>query len=76
MTLLQRAQALILGGGEVRERMLERELGIGYARAGRLLDELEELGIVGSYNGSNPRRVLVDEKSSEDVGTAGGSSDD
>lgn len=38
---------------------LQRKMGIGYAKAGRILDQLEMLGIVGSQNGSNPREVLV-----------------
>ena len=43
--------------------MIQRKLGIGYNRAGRIMDELEKLGIVGAAFGSNPRDVLVqDEK--------------
>lgn len=39
--------------------MIQRKLGIGYNRAGRIMDELEKLGIVGAAFGSNPRDVLV-----------------
>ncbi len=39
--------------------LLQRRLSIGYARAARLLDELEERGIVGPQKGSKPRRVLI-----------------
>ena len=40
--------------------MLQRRLRIGYNRAARLMDELEDLGIVGPENGSSPREILVD----------------
>jgi S-DNA-T family DNA segregation ATPase FtsK/SpoIIIE len=40
---------------------IQRRLKVGYARAGRIMDQLEEKGIVGPANGSRPREVLVDE---------------
>lgn len=60
MTLLTRAQALILSQQRAKEQVLMIGLDIGYARAGRLLDELEAMGIVGPYNGSHPRKILQD----------------
>ena len=42
--------------------LLQRRLGIGYQRAARLIDQLEESGIVGPYDGSKAREVLVDEQ--------------
>jgi S-DNA-T family DNA segregation ATPase FtsK/SpoIIIE len=47
--------------------LLQRRLGIGYQRAARLIDQLEENGIVGPYDGSKAREVLVDEEYLEEV---------
>ena len=40
--------------------LLQRKLRVGYSRAGRLIDELESLGVISEHNGSKPRDVLVD----------------
>ncbi|MBQ9954134.1 MAG: DNA translocase FtsK 4TM domain-containing protein [Eggerthellaceae bacterium] len=40
---------------------IQRRLKVGYSRAGRIMDQLEEKGVVGPANGSKPREVLVDE---------------
>lgn len=43
---------------EVSASLLQRRLKVGYARAARILDELEEIGIVGPGEGGKPRKVL------------------
>jgi S-DNA-T family DNA segregation ATPase FtsK/SpoIIIE len=47
--------------------MLQRKLEIGFARAGRLIDQLERMGIVGKDRGSKAREVLMDEMQIEDL---------
>ena len=42
--------------------LLQRRLGLGYARSGRLVDQLERAGIVGRERGSKPREVLMGEE--------------
>ena len=39
--------------------LLQRKLKLGYARAARIVDEMEQRGVVGPYKGSKPRDVLI-----------------
>ena len=50
--------------------LIQRRLRVGYTRAGRLIDMLERRGIISGYEGSKPRRVLVDEAELERFVTA------
>jgi len=47
--------------------LLQRRLKIGYSRAARLIDQLEQAGIVGPFTGSKAREVLVDEDYLENI---------
>ncbi|RMD59554.1 DNA translocase FtsK [Candidatus Parcubacteria bacterium] len=57
--LFEEAKELVIREGKASASHLQRRLKIGYNRAGRLIDMLEEAGIVGPANGSKPRKVLV-----------------
>ncbi len=57
--LLGKARELVIEAGKASASYLQRRLRIGYARAARLLDILEEKGVVGPADGSKPREVLV-----------------
>lgn len=67
--LLELAAAIVRAENKATVALLQRQLIIGYARAARLLDELEEQGVVGPYNGPGSREVLpVDEPDDESEG--------
>lgn len=49
----------VIEAGQASTSLLQRRLRLGYARAGRLIDEMEQLGVVGPHEGSKPRQVLL-----------------
>jgi len=53
------AVELVLENNQASVSLLQRRLRIGYTRAARLIDEMEEKGFVGPYEGSKPRKVLI-----------------
>ena len=57
--LIDAAAEVILETGQASVSMLQRRLKLGYARAARLVDQLEEKGIVGPFEGSKPRQLLI-----------------
>ncbi len=57
--LLDVAAEVVVEMGQASTSMLQRRLKLGYARAARLVDQLEEKGIVGPSEGSKPRKVLI-----------------
>lgn len=56
--MFEEAKALILESGKASASLLQRRMKVGYARAARLLDELQEAGIVGPADGAKPREVF------------------
>lgn len=58
--LFEQALKLIQGSDLASASLLQRKLKIGYARAARILDELQEAGYVGEAEGSKPRSVIKD----------------
>lgn len=57
--MLPAAVEVILETGQASVSMLQRRLKLGYARAARIVDEMEEKGIVGPFQGSKPRDILI-----------------
>ena len=57
--MLPAAVDVILETGQASVSMLQRRLKLGYARAARIVDEMEEKGIVGPFQGSKPRSILI-----------------
>lgn len=57
--MLEEAIKVVVELGQASTSLLQRKLKLGYARAARIVDELEERGIVGPYEGSKPRQVLI-----------------
>ena len=57
--MLEEAIKCVVEAGQASTSLLQRRLRLGYARAGRLIDEMETLGIVGPHEGSKPRQVLI-----------------
>ena len=52
--------------------MLQRRLKLGYARAARIVDQMEEIGVVGPFEGSKPRQVLITKEKWDEMRTQNG----
>ena len=65
--LLKDAAKLVVDHQQASVSLLQRKFRIGYSRAGRLIDELESMGIVSNYSGSKARDVLVDHSYIEEI---------
>lgn len=57
--MLEEAMRCVIEAGQASTSMLQRRLRVGYARAGRLIDEMEKMGIIGPHEGAKPRQVLM-----------------
>ena len=69
--LLPQAVDVVLETGQASVSMLQRRLKLGYARAARIVDEMEEKGIVGPFQGSKPRNILVTKEQWESMKGSG-----
>lgn len=57
--MMEEAIQCVVEAGQASTSMLQRRLRLGYARAGRIIDEMEQIGVVGPHEGSKPRQVLM-----------------
>ena len=64
-SLYEDAKKVVVESGKASASLLQRRLRVGYARAARLLDELEEAGIVGPADGAKPRELFTEHLSSQ-----------
>lgn len=58
-TKMEEAIKCVIEAGQASTSMLQRKFKVGYNRAGRMIDDMEQMGIVGPYQGSKPREVLI-----------------
>lgn len=65
--LYEEAKRVIIDAGKGSTSYLQRKLRVGYARAARLMDMLEERGVVGPAEGSKPREVIFESNDTEEV---------
>ncbi len=72
--LLFDAADLAVDSGKIATSMLQRRLSVGYGRAAKIIDRLEEMGVVGPSDGTKPRRVLMTREQLEELknGQSGG----
>lgn len=64
--MLEEAIAIVVEFGQASTSSLQRHLKLGYARAARIMDELEKMGIIGPYDGAKPRKVLMTKQQYEE----------
>ena len=73
--MLPQAVDVILETGQASVSMLQRRLKLGYARAARIVDEMEEKGIVGPFQGSKPRAILITKEQWQSMKSGGSQMD-
>ena len=69
--MLPAAVDVILETKQASVSMLQRRIKLGYARAARIVDEMEEKGIVGPFQGSKPREILITQEQWETMRSGG-----
>lgn len=57
--LIHQAVECVMDAGQASTSYLQRRLKVGYARASRMMDEMEQMGIIGPFEGSKPRQILI-----------------
>ncbi len=57
--MIGKAIECVVEAGQASTSLLQRRVRLGYARAARIIDEMEQMGIVGGYEGAKPRKVLI-----------------
>ena len=72
--LFPAAVEVVLETGQASVSMLQRRLKLGYSRAARLVDQMEERGIVGPFEGSKPRQLLITREQWQELQTGGAAS--
>ena len=65
--LLMEAMDVVVETGQASTSFIQRKFKVGYARAGRIIDQLEERGIISGYQGSKPRQVLMSKERLEEL---------
>ena len=60
--MLLQAVDVVMEMGSCSVSMLQRRLKLGYSRAARIVDQMEELGVVGPYEGAKPRSIQMDKQ--------------
>ncbi|MEK7644421.1 MAG: DNA translocase FtsK 4TM domain-containing protein, partial [Patescibacteria group bacterium] len=71
-TLFNDAKDIVTKAGKASASLLQRRMKIGYARAARILDELEAAGLIGQADGAKPRDVFVTDRAESDTMGSGG----
>ncbi|MDP3836533.1 MAG: DNA translocase FtsK 4TM domain-containing protein [bacterium] len=69
--LMSEAQEIIIKAGKASTSLLQRRLSIGYGRAAKILDMLEDAGVISPSNGSKPREILISREEFENMQSQG-----
>ena len=69
--LLMEAIEVVVETGQASTSFIQRRFKVGYARAGRIIDQMEERGIISGFQGSKPREVLMSKERWEELKMSG-----
>ncbi len=64
---LEEAIGLVMNSGIASASRLQRQMRVGFTRAARMIDTMEQMGIIGPQEGSKPREIYVDEEGAEEI---------